>query len=321
MKKNVKSLKLITVLSLIMILIAGTMNVFAYEYELSLSAGNGQFNGGTVRMTTPGSNTITIANSSASFTLGGATYNIAKMPDNKAPDESKYFVRGAKYAGYDNDEKVYTGGPYRFNDEDTELVVAYGLKSAMVEYTVHYLDADENEIAEPDTFLGVAGDQVIISYKYVEGYLPQAWTGTAELSDNPDENNFKFWYTPFEAGEGETIIINDGVVVINAGGGAAGGGAGAAGGAAGGGAGGANIADAGVPAAQQPANTVNLNDNNTPLAGDTNGDGVIDSNDAIEDNKTPGADWSKIGIGAGAAAVIAIAAAVIAKRRKEDEEE
>ena len=97
-------------------------------------------------------------------------------------------------------------------------------------------------------------------------------------------------------------------------------GAGGAGGAAG--AGGANIGDGGVPLAEGPADTVDLNDNNTPLEGEQPG-GEGEGED-VADSKTPLANMStpaKIAAGAAVVAAIAAAAVAISRRRRDDEDE
>lgn len=322
-----KIAKIAPILTLIAIMIMGTLSVSAYSYEISLSSGNGSFSGGTVRTKMPAVNTIKVDQANNTVTIGDQSYKLERMPDGKAPADSKYFMTGVKLAGDDNSgantSEIKLDGVYK--DKDLEFVVAYGMKSSMVSYTVHYVGVNGAEIRSADTFYGVAGDNVIVSYKYVDGYIPQALTGVATLSSNPSQNDFTFVYNEAGAGTGQVITIIDGTTVINAGGAAGGAGAGGAGaagaggaggaGAAGAGDGGANIGDGGVPLAEGPADTVDLNDNNTPLT---------ENPEDIADSSTPGANMStpaKIAAGAAVVAAIAAAALAIARRRRNEEDE
>lgn len=309
-----KRMQRIAVLAMTVCLILGTMavSVFAedYEHKVTVSPGNGTFSEGSSLT----GKSITVQDGlTGKVTVGDKTVTVTP-PEN-------HFVMGMKEAGLDN--STYKVGKVDVGDKDVEYVIAYGLKSNMVEYTVTYQDLTNGTTLGSETHYGVIGDKPVVSYKYFEGYVPaNAYAMTGTLSENASDNVFAFTYNVAEydeEGNIVNIIINDGGGAAGAGGagGAAGGAGGAAGGA--GGADGANIGDGAVPQAG-PADLVDIDNPDTPRAGDTNGDGVIDENDTIEDNKTPGADWSKIGIGAGAAAVVAIAAAILAKRRKEDEE-
>lgn len=308
-----KRMQRIAVLAMAVCLILGTMavSVFAegegYDHKMTVSAGRGSF----------GSEDTVPASTAEAVTTDPLANKVkidGKEVSVTTPDDSKYFVTGLRDAGHDSVDGLLTGEiSVAGRDEDVELVVAYGLKSDMVQYTVQYIDYSTNT-AMPglpaETHYGAIGQKPVIAYKYADGYLPEAYAATKTLKADPSENVITFWYYPVDA-EGNIITITTG------GGGAAGaGGAGGAGGAAG-----TNIGDAGVPLANGPADVVDLDDNQTPLAGDTNGDGVVDEKD-IDDSKTPGASpWKTVGIGAGAIAVVAAAAAVIARRRRDYEEE
>jgi len=294
--------KIAPILTLIAVLLMGTLNVSAYGYKISVSAGNGEFAGGQVRDEVD-AGLVSVSQANNTVTVGGKTYTITKMPDGKAPADRKYFFEGLKLAGHDNanaSTSITLDGVYK--DKDLEFVVAYGMKSSMVSYTINYLDPAGNPIHPADTFYGVAGDRVTVSYKYVDGYIPQAYTGVATLSANAAENNFAFVYNP-AAGTGQVITVIDGVTVINnpaAPGAGAGAGAGANAAAPG-----AAIGDNATPLANGPADTVNLNDGSTP---------TTDNPDAtdVDDNKGPLANIPTAGKIAGAAAIIAAIAAIVA---------
>lgn len=108
-------------------------------------------------------------------------------------EDSKYYVRGVRQSGRDNDT-VQTSA-FRV-DGDGEYVVAYGIRGNQAAYTVNYQDADGNELAPSRTYYGNVGDKPVVAYLYVEGYTPQTLALTKTLSENEAENVFTFVYTP-----------------------------------------------------------------------------------------------------------------------------
>lgn len=311
-----KRMRRIAVLAMTVALILGTMavSVFAadeYEHKLTVSPGNGS--GSTMT-----GDSITIEQNS-DFT---GTLTVDGKSSTVAPPDDNHFVTGIKVAGRDNASTTVPVSPISVKDEDVEYVVTYGLKSNMVSYTVTYTGPD-GELGS-DTFYGVIGDKPVVTYKYFEGYEPaNAYSLTKTLKADTSENVFEFTYNEAATGGTNVVTVNTGGGAGNAGGGGAGGGAGGGGaagggaGGAGGAAGGANIADAATPTAE-PAELIDIDNPETPT---TENPGDAENIETIDDSKTPGTNWSTVGIGAGAAAVVAIAAALIAKRRKDEEEE
>ena len=114
-------------------------------------------------------------------------------------DSSKYYVKGVRQSGRDNNEMVSSS--FRV-EGDADYVVAYGIQGSMVSYTVNYHDEDGNELAPSRTYYGNVGDKPVVAHVYVEGYTPQALALTKTLSANEAENVFTFEYR-----EGETQII------------------------------------------------------------------------------------------------------------------
>ena len=110
--------------------------------------------------------------------------------------DDKYYVKGFRLSGRDNEEALAT--PTIEVDGDVDYVVAYGIKGDMVAYTVNYQDANGKTLADSQTFYGNAGDKPVVAYKYIENYIPQALALTKTLSDNEVENVFTFTYTPGE---------------------------------------------------------------------------------------------------------------------------
>jgi hypothetical protein len=164
-----------------------------YTYTVTLSAGNqGSFNGTeTVKVTgiTP-----------------GASVNFSAYSDQLQIEDEKYYAKGIRLSGRDNSDASYLGN---WNvtgiEEDTDYVVAYGMRGDMVAYTVQYLDENGNELRPAETFYGSVGDKPVVAFQYIEGYLPQAYNLTKTLSANEAENVFPFVYTP----SSETITITE----------------------------------------------------------------------------------------------------------------
>lgn len=124
--------------------------------------------------------------------------------DVKLKDDSKYYVRGWKLAGHDNDNSTLFGSlPV---DSDMDLVVCYGILGDNVGYTVRYVDAAGNELLPTETFYGNVGDSPVLAYRYVEGYLPQAYNLTGELYADASQNVYTFTYSPVATPEDITVI-------------------------------------------------------------------------------------------------------------------
>jgi len=208
-----KRMHRIAVLVMTVCLVLGTMtlSVFAdYDHQLTVSPGNGSFESGSDVLI---GDTITL-------TTGlDADVNGEKV----TPPDENHFVTGVKIAGLDNAST--TIGPITKGDKDVDYVVAYGLKSNMVEYTVNYVDLNAGgAVMDSETHYGVIGDKPVVSYKYFEGYTPSnAYALTKKLTNDPANNIFDFEYLQVD-NEGNVITV-----LIGGGGatGAGGGGAGA----------------------------------------------------------------------------------------------
>ena len=235
-------------------------------------------------------------------TNDGIYVNNEKKADLKTTllDDKTYYLKGVKESGHDN--KEYLQSSTFDASGDMSFSSVYGMAGGMVKYVVNYVDEDGAPLANSGEFYGMVDDKPVVSFKYIEGYTPQAYNLGKTLSSNEAENVFTFTYAEGENGT-TTVIIN-------------GGGAAGAGGAGGAGAAGTNIADNQTPTAG-PADYVDLDDNQTPT---TDGTGVDGSTD-IDDNKTPGANWPLIGGGAVVLLGIAAAALAFARRRKNEEEQ
>lgn len=132
-------------------------------------------------------------------------------------DDSKYYVKGFRESGKGTEEVLGVGSRLStfLVTKDQDYVVAYGLKGDMVEYTVHFQDAQGSTLAPSETYMGNVGDRPVVAYLYIEGYQPQSYNLTKTLSANPMENVLTFVYTRITQptatpGGGPTVITPSG---------------------------------------------------------------------------------------------------------------
>ena len=181
--------KILPVLALALVLTIG--QVFAasggsYSYTIKIYSGNqGTFaDGSKVKE-------YTVAK--------GERFNFSLSDLKVKMKNDKYFAKGLKAVGDDYDKKNINQslltGPVT---EDAEYVVAYGLKKDMVKYTVKYEDGSGKKLLKNGEYYGVVGDKPVVSYKYVEGYVPTAYNETKTLGENPERNVFVFYYEKTE---------------------------------------------------------------------------------------------------------------------------
>lgn len=115
---------------------------------------------------------------------------------------SKHYVQGVRLSGYDND----TVAASVFEVErDRDYVVAYGIKGNMTSYTIKYQDNNGNTLAPDDVYYGNVGDKPVVSYLYIDGYIPRYMGLTKTLSANNAENIFVFIYDGIPEEEAPTI--------------------------------------------------------------------------------------------------------------------
>lgn len=307
---------LVTTLMLaVMMIMAGTATVSAdvsetaYNYTIKVYAGQqGHFeapstgtvsNGGkTLTITVPQGEMVTIDQSTTGFKL----------------DSDEYYLRGFRETGHDNDEEMSVAS--FIADEDISYEAAYGLKGGMVKYTIQYLDENDNALRKSQEFYGMVGDKPVVSFRYVEGYQPNAYNLTKTLSANEAENFFAFTYSK----NSRTAVREEEEGGATGGNGAAGNGA-AGNGAAGAAPAGTNIGDNATPQAG-PQGLVDLDNNQTPMAGGPgNGAGT---NTTLPDDEVPLAGINPIALIGGSAALLAAIAAIaiaLARRRRDEDDE
>ncbi len=304
---------LLTFIAVLALMLIMTVPGFAYDYEVTVDGGLY----GEVTGTTP----ATIAS--------GGQWNPNDYSVNVT--DSKYYFKGWHRAGQ---EGVLEGA--QDITEDVDFVATFGIKGDQVKYTVNFVDASGATLAASKEFYGNVGDKPVVAYVYVEGYQPQAYNLTKTLDADETQNVFTFTYSVETPIEETTIVPGEGGT---AGGGAAAGGEGAA---AGGGAGTAEgttggegaaaggegtAIDEGTTPSTQPAEIIDLDDDDTPTS-DTpgeegegeDGEGEEGEQTDIDDNATP---KGVVTGGIIAAVVAAIGAGIFAvtRRKKDDDKE
>ena len=205
MKKIVKGWRLVftSLMTLCLVLGLFPVNTLAeeYTYQVTFYSGNqGTFNGTeglSVDNHSSGSE-YTVEENGDEITVSGLKQGDIVSFDVQAgavqmSDDSKYYLRGIRQSGRDNDT-VQTSA-FRV-DGDAEYVLAYGIRGNQTGYTVNYQDAQGNELAPSRTYYGNVGDKPVVAYLYIEDYNPQTLALTRTLSENEAENVFTFVYTP-----------------------------------------------------------------------------------------------------------------------------
>ena len=237
-------------------------------------------------------------------------------------DNDEYYPKGIRKAGHDNSTAfVQLREPV---NEDMDFEVAYGVKGGMVSYKVTYVDENGNELLPSDTYYGMVGDKPVVSYKYIEGYQPTAYKEKKTLGENEADNVFPFIYRAVASGAenaagagtaGAAGTTNAAGTTGNGGAAGAGGNAGAAG-----------VDNAGAQAGdqnQEPAEIVDLDEEDVPLADDPDADGSKEDADTeeVEDGGLPLSGPAIGGIAAGAVAILALIAWLLARKKSQDEAE
>ena len=116
----------------------------------------------------------------------------------KVTGDSKYYVKGIRLSGRGTEEIQGVGeaNPSFPVTRDQDYVIAYGVLTNPVEYTVNYRNAAGQDLAPSETYYGNVGDRPVVAYLYIEGYQPQAYNLSRTLSEDPAENVFTFVYSP-----------------------------------------------------------------------------------------------------------------------------
>ena len=174
------------------------VKAFSYTYTVSFSAGGqGSINGGVqVRKASGNEASASVSVKGDKIIVTGLEYGDVISCDAQgsvALDEnSKYYVKGIRLSGRDNNTVAQSAF---LVSGDQDYVVAYGIPGELAEYTVNYVDTDGNKLAESRTYYGNVGDEPVIAYLYIDGYIPDSYNQTGKLSSNASENVFNFVYS------------------------------------------------------------------------------------------------------------------------------
>lgn len=269
---------------------AADLKIDPYQYTISVSAGSGELASGDVF------DTITVAPGNQVDLSAYSTGADVILPD------AKYYVKGLRLAGHDHGEEPLAN-PVFVPEGDAQYVVAYGIAKDQVPYTVNYVDAAGNQIAESQTFYGNPGDKPVVAFRYIDGYLPTAYnlTGTLQKGAN---NEFTFTYNAAPGVVyGEVTTVEGAPAAAGAGAAAGAVPAGAADVAAAAAAG-EIIGDDGTPLAA-PEELEDIDDEETPLAASP--DGFAEQSSF---------DLAPVLIGAGVVVLLGLVVAVVIVRRK-----
>ena len=173
----------VVLLTLLLVVQVGTVSAAAagdsnYTYTVRVYAGNrGSIAGAPVWEMSGLSYGQTV-----NFNLGGVVVN-----------DNRYYVQGIRYSGHDND--ALQSNQIRVT-EDMDYVVAYGIRGNLVAYTVNYVTAAGAALAPSQTYYGNVGEKPVVAFLYIDGYTPQAYNLTKTLSANEADNELTFVYTP-----------------------------------------------------------------------------------------------------------------------------
>ena len=196
-----KTFRYLASMMIVLFMTLMTLPVFAaqYTYRIRVYAGNqGTFKSGK---------TVTIDGIKKGDNVTVSLKELGFSVTNK-----HYYPRGMVLAGHDNDETTGAQSITLKNvREDKSYVVAYAVKGKLVKYTVRYVDTNGKKVAESDEFYGMIGDKPTVSYKYVEGYIPDALNAGKTLTADEKNNVFTFVYTRVTAsGDGSGNSTDNG---------------------------------------------------------------------------------------------------------------
>lgn len=266
---------------------AAGLKIEPYQYTISVSAGSGELISGDEIATytvEPGEQVNLSAYSTGSAVI---------LPD------AKYYVKGLRLAGHDHGEEPLEN-PVFVPEGDAQYVVSYGIAKDQVPYTVNYVDADGNQIAESQTLYGNPGDKPVVAFRYIDGYLPTAYNLTGTLQKGA-VNEFTFTYNAAPGVVYGVVTPAEGAPAAAVGAGAPAGAADVAAAAAAG----EIIGDDGTPLAA-PEELEDIDDEETPLAASPDGFA----------GQPFSSDLTPVLIGVGVVALLVLVVAIVIVRRK-----
>ena len=130
----------------------------------------------------------------------GERLNLYDVATAKITDD-RYVQTGFRVSGADT---LNGTGEIPGVGEDMDFVVAYGVKSNTVPYTLKFVEySTGKELAQSKTYYGKVGEKPVAAYEHIEGYRPRYLAITGTLQEGED-NVWTFEYIPLA--EGETIV-------------------------------------------------------------------------------------------------------------------
>ena len=179
-----------------------------YTYQITLYVGAQGAFAGTDMITVDNratSSQYTITGDEDTIVIRGleigdvVTMDVAADGSVKLHNNSKYYVKGVRRGGRDNNT---VESPAFTVKGDADYVVAYGIQGDQTAYVVRFVNQSGQQIAPSRTYYGNVGDKPVVAFLYVDGYQPQAYNLTKTLSANEAENIFTFVYSPIPTGSG-----------------------------------------------------------------------------------------------------------------------
>ena len=215
--------KIFTTLFIVLMLLGvGVQNADADEYKYTIEVDGGLYGQVTNEKGNLVDNFTVTVDSHVLNDKGvyvSPRFNAANI--NVVVNNPKYAFLGFHVAGRVADELGDSSAqlPDTFNsvgdfevNKDVILVATYGVKSRLVPYYVRYVDEAGNDLLPQDTLYGNTGDKPVVAYRYISGYIPNAYhfTGTIPAKD-ASPLTFTFKYSKINSGDDgselEPIII------------------------------------------------------------------------------------------------------------------
>ena len=112
--------------------------------------------------------------------------------------EPTYHYVGVHESGKDYKEDKGVGEYSRPSftvNRDVDVVIAYGVDGTTANYTIRYVDRNGNELAASKNFSGSDQEVVVVPYRELQGYYPNAYNLRGTLSKD-QTTTFSFVYTP-----------------------------------------------------------------------------------------------------------------------------
>lgn len=152
---------------------------------------------------------------------GYAEYEVAAGDSFTLPDpqrdtdyititDDRYYAKGYRLSGkdYGTDNRVERLSFAQVN-EDMDFVVAYGVKTDMVSYTVTFVEYETGRVlGTAGPFYGNEGDKPVFAYEFIEGYRPRYLNLTGTLGPE-GTNNWTLEYIPLEENVTTTVTVTE----------------------------------------------------------------------------------------------------------------